>query len=84
MSKLKLRGRKVYPAFTGKVSTTRLGLESIRHSTVLPLPASKLYKYNVKFKSFASATFSYHFGQNPKSYNLLLMGDDMIIKSCAP
>lgn len=38
MAKPKLTGREVRSAFPGEVSTADLGLESIRHSTVLPLP----------------------------------------------
>lgn len=66
MAKPKLRGREVHSAFTGEVSTAGLGLESIRHS----LPAAKLCKYNVKFKSFTTASLCYHFGQNPKSLTI--------------
>lgn len=67
VAKPKLRGREVYSAFTGEVSATGLGLESTRLSTVPPLPAAKLCKYNMKCRSFTNASLRYHFGQNPKS-----------------
>lgn len=67
VAKPKLRGRDVQSTFTGEVSTTGLGLESIRHSTVPPLPAAKLCKYNMKCRSFTNASLCYHSGPNHKS-----------------